>query len=100
MISNERSSPYGHDHHSHSDPRPRVSEDELKSERLEVERKTFTFALKENPRGRFLRITENVGGRYDNIMIPASGLEDFRRVFDEMTKQANDIPDRQPQNLE
>jgi hypothetical protein len=79
--------------------KPPLSETILKSERIQIERKTFTFAFKENPRGRFLRITEDVGGRYDNIMIPASGLEEFRRVFDEMAKQASEIPERKPQNL-
>ena len=71
----------------------------MKSESIQVERKTFTLALKENPRGRFLRITEDVGGRRDNIMIPASGLEEFRRVFDEMVKQAIEIPEQKPQKL-
>ena len=41
---------------------------------------TFVFALKENPRGRFLRITEDVSGRRDTIIIPAPGLEDFTLV--------------------
>jgi PurA ssDNA and RNA-binding protein len=44
---------------------------------LTVERKHFTFDLNENPNGKFLRITEEVSGRYDSIVIPASGLEQF-----------------------
>jgi hypothetical protein len=48
--------------------------------------------LKENPRGRFLRITEDVNGRRDNVIIPSTGLEDFRRIVDEMTKASADIP--------
>ena len=71
----------------------------MKSEQLQIERKMFTLSLKENPRGRFLRITEDVGGRYDNIMIPSSGLEKFQRVFDEMAKLASEIPVRKPPNL-
>jgi len=54
----------------------------MKSENIAVERKTFIFDLRENPRGRFLRITEDANGRRDSIVIPASGLEDFRRVLD------------------
>lgn len=46
-----------------------------------------------------MRITEDVGGRYDNIMIPSSGLEEFQRVFDEMAKLASEIPERKPPNL-
>lgn len=37
------------------------SEETIKSERIQIERKLFLFTLKENPRGRFLRITEDVG---------------------------------------
>jgi hypothetical protein len=99
MISNERPSPFVYRPYSGGSPKPPVSESILKSEKLQVERKNFTLALKENPRGRFLRITEDVGGRYDNIIIPSTGLEEFRRVFDEMTKAASEIPERQSQGL-
>lgn len=50
----------------------------------------FVFTLKENPRGKFLRITEDVGGRRDNIIIPATGLEEFKKVLDEMVKAAGE----------
>ena len=50
----------------------------LLSEKIQIERKLFFFDLKENPRGRFLRITEDVAGRRDAIIIPATGLEQFR----------------------
>ncbi len=56
----------------------------LKSENIAVERKNFIFDLRENPRGRFLRITEYANGRRDSIVIPAPGLEDFRRVLDDI----------------
>lgn len=59
-------------------------EEVLKSEKIAVERKSFFFDLKENPRGRFLRITEDVNGRRDTIIIPAPGLEDFRKALDAM----------------
>ncbi len=100
MISNERPSPFGsrrpsggaqHHRPQHS-PRPPVSEDTLRSEKLQIERKSFMFSLKENPRGRFLRITEDVGGRRDTIIIPAPGLEEFKRLLDEMVKTSNETP--------
>ncbi len=56
----------------------------LKSGTVSVERKNFIFDLRENPRGRFLRITEDANGRRDSIVIPAPGLEEFRRMLDEM----------------
>jgi hypothetical protein len=90
MISNERPSPFGHRHHG--PPKPPVNEETLKSEKIQIERKTFLFALKENPRGRFLRITEDVGGRRDTIIIPAPGLQDFKKVIDQMVEAANEQP--------
>jgi hypothetical protein len=68
--------------------KPGLQEDTLKSEKLQIERKTFIFALKENPRGRFVRITEDVGGRRDTIIVPASGLREFQRAFEAMVKAA------------
>lgn len=54
----------------------------LLSEKVQIERKQFFFDLKENPRGRFLRITEEVGGRRDTIIVPATGLEQFRDMIE------------------
>ena len=73
-------------------PKPPVNEDTLKSSKIQIERKTFVLALKENARGRFLRITEDVGGRRDTIIIPAPGLEEFRKVLDEIIQAANETP--------
>jgi hypothetical protein len=95
MISNERPSPYGHHHRPYGTPKPHVNEDTLKSDTVQIERKTFVFTLKENPRGRFLRITEDVGGRRDTIIIPAPGLEDFRKLLEEMVKASAEIPPKQ-----
>ena len=67
-------------------PRPVVQEDTIKTDHIQIERKTFVFSLKENPRGRFLRITEDVGGRRDTIIVPAPGLEEFKRMLDEVLK--------------
>lgn len=58
-----------------------VMENVLKSEKVAVERKIFFFDLKENERGRFLRITEDVNGRRDTIIVPVSGLGDFIKAL-------------------
>ena len=63
-----------------------MNEETLKSGTIQIERKMFTFLLKENPRGRFLRITEDVGGRRDTIIVPAPGLDEFKKLVDEMVK--------------
>ena len=56
----------------------------LLSEKIQIERKQFFFDLKENPRGRFLKITEDVGGRRDTIIIPTTGLEQFRAMVEQV----------------
>ena len=91
MISNERPSPYGQRPYP-SGPKPNVQEETLKTDKIQIERKMFLFTLKENPRGRFLRITEDVNGRRDTIIVPAPGLEDFKKVVDEMVKSSMEIP--------
>lgn len=103
MISNERPSPYGcrpyqgqtgqgYGASKYAQPRPPVVEDTLKSGEVQIERKNFVFTLKENPRGRFLRITEDVGGRRDTIIIPSTGLAEFKKMLDDMVKAADEIP--------
>ncbi len=62
----------------------RGEERTLRSEKVQIERKTFFLDLKENERGRFLRITEDVGGRRDRIIMPATGMEDFARALDDL----------------
>jgi hypothetical protein len=87
--------------HGPTSHKPQVSEDTLRTEKIQIERKTFILTLKENPRGRFLRITEDVNGRRENIIIPSTGLEEFRRLVDEMAKAAGEIPplDETPPNI-
>jgi len=90
MISNDHPSPFGK--RSYGSPKPPVNEETLKSDKVQIERKTFVFTLKENPRGRFLRITEDVGGRRDTIIIPAPGLDDFKKLLDDMVRAASEAP--------
>ena len=49
----------------------------IASEKIAFERKVFFIDLKENQRGRFLKITEDVGGRRDTIMLPAGAFQEF-----------------------
>jgi hypothetical protein len=93
MISNERSSS-GYSPFGGQGPKPPSNEDTLKTERIQIERKTFVFSLKENPRGRFLRITEDVSGRRDTIIIPAPGLAEFKKIVDEMVKVSSEAPEK------
>ena len=49
----------------------------LLTEKIFHDRKEFFLDLKENQRGRFLKITEDVGGRRDTIMLPSGAFKDF-----------------------
>ena len=104
MISNERSwpsrqQPYRQPYYQSyapQPPRPFVQEDTLKNGEIQVERKFFTLTLKENPRGRFLRITEQVGVKRNSIIIPATGLAEFQKMLGEMVKASEEIPLKEP----
>jgi hypothetical protein len=96
MISNERPSPYGARPSGHPPVKAVVAEETIRSEKVQIERKTFVFTLKENPRGRFLRITEDVNGRRDAIIIPATGLADFKKMVEDMIKASDETPQKQP----
>lgn len=54
---------------SHSPP--------LMTEKIVTDRKQFFLDLKENARGRVVKITEDVRGRRDTIMVPLETLQEF-----------------------
>ena len=49
----------------------------LITEKLVTDRKIFFIDLKENNRGRVLKITEDVRGRRDTIMVPVEMLTEL-----------------------
>jgi hypothetical protein len=62
-------------------PQDRLQTEPIASEKIAIERKLFFLDLKENQRGRFLKITEDVGGRRDTIMLPAEAFKDFAEAL-------------------
>lgn len=91
MMTNHRLAPSG-GWRTEGPPPGAVEEKLLRSERIQIERKTFTLSLRENPRGRFVRITEDVSGRHDTVIVPAPGLEDFLRLLTEIARTSAEIP--------
>lgn len=65
-------------------PTPRVQTPPIASEKVTDDRKIFFLDLKENQRGRFLKITEDVGGRRDTIMVPAEAFKDFVEALERL----------------
>ncbi len=54
---------------------------------LQIERKHFHVELRENDRGKFLRITEEAHGRRNTIIIPSTGVDDFRSALREVLSE-------------
>ena len=67
-------------------PGERTSSPPIASEKISIERKIFFLDLKENQRGRFLKITEDVGGRRDTIMLPAEAFRDFAEALERLVE--------------
>jgi hypothetical protein len=64
-------------------------ENVIASRTLQVERKTLTIEFRENERGRFLRITEEAGGRRNTVIIPSTGINEFNAAVDAVVVAAN-----------
>jgi hypothetical protein len=56
----------------------------IESRELQIERKLFAIDLRENGRGRFLRITEDSQGHRNVIIVPISGVDDFADAIDDV----------------
>jgi len=72
-------------HSSYSHAYRQYSQDQvLECRELEVERKYFRVEVKENDRGRFLRITEESQGRRNTVIVPGTGLAEFARLINDV----------------
>lgn len=69
-----------------SDDRP------IHTEKILANRKIFFLDLKENERGQFVKITEDVRGRRDTIMVPVEFLDDFIGALEDI-REASDLPE-------
>lgn len=64
-----------------------MSDEMIASERVKVERKLFYVDLMENSKGRFLRVTEDVRGRRDRIIIPGSGVQELLGIMTRLVEE-------------
>ena len=53
----------------------------LYTEKIEVDRKIFFVDLKETDRGKYLKITEDVGGRRDTIIVPITAVQQLSEAL-------------------
>ena len=63
----------------------------LHSEKIVGDRKTFFLDLKENDRGRFIKITEDVRGRRDTIMLPMETAEEFMDALERVMSASREL---------
>ncbi len=99
MNSSDHLGAYGYKPaYGHSAPKQwqAPAEDTLRTAVMDCERKSYQLTLKENPRGRFLRITEVRGGLRANIIIPSTGLKEFQKILAEMVAEAERLPTPPP----
>lgn len=59
---------------------------------IKIENKNFMFTCKKNQQGRYITISEVKGNFRNSIIIPESGWESFREVFEEYTNQCKEQP--------
>ncbi len=65
--------------------------DLLHTEKIITDRKVFFLDLKKNARGKVIKITEDVSGNRDTIMVPADILADFIAALTDI--QATSVAD-------
>jgi hypothetical protein len=70
-----------------------VESDLLHTEKILADRKTFYLDLKKNQRGMVVKITEDVSGNRDTIMVPAEILGDFIAALSDIKATADDQGD-------
>ena len=67
-----------------------MESDLLHTEKILADRKTFFLDLKQNSRGMVVKITEDVSGNRDTIMVPAEILGDFITALTDIKATADD----------
>jgi len=67
-----------------------VESDLLHTEKILADRKTFFLDLKQNQRGMVVKITEDVSGNRDTIMVPAEILGDFIAALSDIKATADE----------
>ena len=56
----------------------------IEARQIQIERKYFHVELRENDRGKFLRITEEAHGRRNTIIVPTTGANEFTAAIEKV----------------
>lgn len=71
---------YQHDGHT--------QEKTLSVGEIRVENKNIRASIKENHRGRFMRITEETRGKHSTVIIPYGGVVEFLALLGQVSEDA------------
>lgn len=71
----------------------------IKSTIVQIESKSFKLTLKDNLRGRWLRLTEKAGQRFTCLYIPAAGLEPFKQMLQRTMLVSDQLASPAPSGL-
>jgi PurA ssDNA and RNA-binding protein len=63
----------------------------IEAREVQIERKHFHVELRENDRGKFLRITEEAHGRRNTIIVPTTGVTEFTAAIGEVLTNGEEL---------
>jgi hypothetical protein len=92
MFSNQRPNDRRRPPGFQQTPEGAVRETTLLRKEIQIERKEFSLALKQNARGRFIRVVESNGNHFASIIIPTNGLTDFQKLLGDMIRADKQVP--------
>ena len=64
----------------------------IEAKELQIERKHFYVELRENERGKFLRIIEEAHGYRNSIIVPSTGVDDFTAAISKVLTNGSAPP--------
>ena len=64
----------------------------IEARELQIERKYFYVELRQNDRGKFLRIIEEAHGRRNSIIVPCTGVDEFTAALSEVLTNNGSAP--------
>ncbi|KAL5961902.1 Transcriptional activator protein Pur-alpha [Taenia solium] len=79
---------------------PQIEEQELATKTIQVQNKRFYLDIKQNSRGRFIKITEvAVGGQKSRILMSIPAAQELREKLEKLLEVLNKLPPHDPKSL-
>ncbi|CDS40237.1 PUR alpha protein [Echinococcus multilocularis] len=79
---------------------PQIEEQELATKTIQIQNKRFYLDVKQNSRGRFIKITEAaVGGQKSRILMSIPAAQALREKLEKLLEVLNKLPPHDPKSL-